>query len=262
MAVEGDAARMVADIAPLGLHPHAVPPRPYTPDELLALYESRFLPAAAGRLAITQFYQATQGANETAVQWGSRLREMFMRARPNADFDHNPELVHRYIHGMYSPSLRAKVFDGDPQTLNAAIQRATEKEANMLILRACKSAGSHIGSMGGRPEADSDGEEEGTLGAARNRGPGCLECGSSQHFKRDCPKLKANCRKKTRGSSSNSSNNSSNNRKKRTGPGAGRSSGKKSSTHALAAALQAVLQGPQDQDRGGNGKEDSPAAEN
>jgi hypothetical protein len=51
-------------------------------NDMLNLYETRFLPAAAGQLAAAQFQTAAQMDSEQIAVWHARLRTIFERAFP------------------------------------------------------------------------------------------------------------------------------------------------------------------------------------
>jgi hypothetical protein len=68
-AMEGTAAEFTYDILPY-VAGRAI-------KDMLNLYESRFLPAAAGQLAAAQFQTAAQMDGEQIALWHIRLRSIF-----------------------------------------------------------------------------------------------------------------------------------------------------------------------------------------
>ena len=153
MAMEGPAARMVAGIGDLtlavvdqdavdaykrnhgGVLPVPIPTVVRTPAQCLDAYENIFLPRSAGRMAEQLLADAHQGHNKTALQWGARLGEIYGRARPGTDIQTSREVITAFIKGKYSTSIKAKLFDADPETFDAAVAKATDKEATALLCR-------------------------------------------------------------------------------------------------------------------------------
>ncbi len=201
MALEGAAARMVAGVGDLTVavvdeaatitykrnHGGVDPPAPImairTPAQCLDAYEAIFLPRSAGRMAEQLLADAHQGHNENALQWGARLREVFGRARPGIDIQTSREAITTFIKGLYSTSIKAKVFDSDPTTFDAAVAKATDKEATAMLCRRATAAGGQ--SLHGMGLGDS--EDEDSQGINAKKKPTCWNCGQPGHLKRRCP---------------------------------------------------------------------------
>ncbi len=190
-ALEGQASRMASDIDPLV----DANGDPRTLQGLLGVYEARFLPPAASRLSLASFNQARQTSSENAMAWSSRLRELFVRARPNADPENNDELINKFVMGLYDGKVKAKVFDDAPASLTAATNSASNKEANLAIMGKSRGGGS-VSALSGANGVDSsedsssDEDEDESISAARRRRLRCFQCNKSGHFRRDCPDLK------------------------------------------------------------------------
>jgi hypothetical protein len=71
-AMEGTAAEFTNDIPPYVAGRATL--------DMLGLYESCFLPAAAGQLAAAQFQTAAQMDGKQIAVWHARLRSIFERA--------------------------------------------------------------------------------------------------------------------------------------------------------------------------------------
>ena len=178
-AMEGDAAKLVYDIAVDGINMNIA--------NILDLYQGRFLPAAAGRAAMVEFHAAQQRPDETPTQFHGRCREMFLRAYPGQAVENSPQLIQTFALGLIDTDVSRFVLDHGPQTFNAASNLAQTKTAteSALALR-------HKG-MGRSMHAINhmSGEIPNPDGAyaMRNRGFGsktCYFCGKSGHLQQEC----------------------------------------------------------------------------
>ncbi len=70
----------------------------------------------------------------------SRLRELFVRARPNANPEVNDEIINKFVMGLYDRKVKAEVFDNAPATLTVATNAASNKEANLAIMGKSRAA--------------------------------------------------------------------------------------------------------------------------
>jgi hypothetical protein len=160
-ALEGNAARIIGDI-----NFNA----PADAAALLDIYEARFLPAAAGRMARAEFTKITQSADETLLQWHSRCREHFIRAFPNEGPEASQRLRDQFVVGITDEIVSTHVYDVDPNTYALALESAQKKSASRLIY------GNRSGAAGG-----------GLHGMERDEKRGaCHFCGDLSHFQRDC----------------------------------------------------------------------------
>ncbi len=201
MALEGAAARMVAGVGDLtlavrdedaitdykrnhgGTMPAQIPVAVRTPAQCLDAYEAIFLPRSAGRMAEQLLADAQQGHNENALQWGARLRELFGRARPGIDIQTSREAIMTFIKGIYSTSIKAKLFDADPETFDAAVAKATDKEATAALCRRTTAAGGQaLHNMGLGDSEDEEGQ-----GINAKKKPLCWNCHQPGHLRRRCP---------------------------------------------------------------------------
>ena len=158
--------------------------------DILGDYDRAFLPAASSKLARSQFKTAAQLPQESMQQWGSRLRELFVRAYPEhaANAGTQVQLREAFAEGIRDPLIREYVQDKDEESLDNAVQAAQAKEANLLSFRSRQSDGA-MGTARGRINAmaeDGDG-----VNAMGNKPAECWTCGDLTHFKQDCPKFKA-----------------------------------------------------------------------
>jgi hypothetical protein len=183
-SMTGSAARMVSDIQ------HDQNGMDIT--AMLVRFESRFLPAAASDMARMLFRQACQMEGETAMQWHTRARELYHRAHPAADLEEALELRDCFVLGLRIREVKSCVWDAKPATMSECLEKATNKEAGMLVTQ---------GYALGPPTAVEARRKPGinALNQQFNRGDNqrgrnklvCWNCGDPGHFKRDCPKLSA-----------------------------------------------------------------------
>ncbi len=196
-ALEGPAARAVAHIDPAHDPDHAN--NAYTYDDLKAAYQRVFLPPAASHLALTQYNVARQQDQEALLAYHTRMRELFSRAYPNKTAQTDTELINRFILGLQHPQVRDRTWDAHPETYSEALSVATSKAAGVLVMQAT-GGGRRAGGVGALGVGDLQVAGSGGAAAvvagvdgagARRRGGDntCYNCGSPDHFKRDCPSL-------------------------------------------------------------------------
>lgn len=167
-AIEGPARRMVSDI----------PTNAGNYGDLLARYESRFLPAAASRLAVTSFQSASQTEEETEIEWHTRLRELFVRAYPNDGIEDSRLLIDHYIRHLKSPSILDHCYMQNPGTYAAALTCATNKAGALQVVKQAASGGTV------KPNSTLT---LSSMSVAKKEGLACWVCGSPDHFQRNCP---------------------------------------------------------------------------
>lgn len=149
--------------------------------DILVSLDAAFLPAAASKLARSEFKKACQLPTETTLAWKGRVRELYIRANPNHEDTADDEiaLIECFCEGLYDTQIAHHTQDRDPQTLPAALRYAQNKEANLA------SHQTKSGRTGGAKLHQIAPLE--TLAAVGAPGS-CWNCGSMEHFKSDCPK--------------------------------------------------------------------------
>lgn len=70
-------------------------------NDVLTLYQNRFLPAAAGATARTNYQTARQLPTESVREWHTRVRELFFLAYPDAIINNAPHAMDIFINGLY-----------------------------------------------------------------------------------------------------------------------------------------------------------------
>ena len=160
-----------------------------TINDVLDIFESRFLPEASSQIARINFDAARQGATENVLNFHSRLRSLYNRAYPNAADQTN--LIRRFIMGLRRRELRVQCMRNYPQTYPDALQVAQNEASVMQMVK--------VTELGAAPA-----EEPMEIGAIQPpgqhppppprqgnpRNTNCHFCGRQGHWKRECELLK------------------------------------------------------------------------
>lgn len=165
-SMEGDAALAVMDIP--------VDVQNATGQDLLIQYEERFVPAAAGQLARSEFKAAKQKPGETILAWHTRLRELFLRATPNGNANNDQALIDTFTQNLVDPAIMMYVLDANPATYAAALQAAQNKQATLLVM------GKQVTS-GALNQLGADG-----IHALHRDGKTCWFCNQPGHQRHEC----------------------------------------------------------------------------
>jgi hypothetical protein len=179
-AMESTAAEFTSDI------PSFVAVRPIK--DMLNLYETCFLPAAAGQLAAAQFQTAAQMDGEQIAVWHARLRTIFERAFPGENIQNSRLLINKFVLKLADSNIWQWTHRANPDTYNAAMTAASNEAASQSILAHEAGSGRKnnvaINAFGGG----------GRCGA-------CHGCGSYNHHITECTKHHPDryCNNKPRG---------------------------------------------------------------
>jgi hypothetical protein len=141
-------------------------------DAMLNLYETRFLPAAAGQLAAAQFQTAAQMDGEMIAIWHARLRTIFERAFPGENIQNSRLLINKFVLKLSDADIRQWTHRANPDTYNAAMTAASNEAASKSIL-------AH--------EAGNNTKNNISLNQFGARGGSCFGCGSYEHQIAACP---------------------------------------------------------------------------
>jgi hypothetical protein len=125
-AMESSAAEFTSDI------PRFVAGRNI--QDMLNLYETRFLPAAAGQLAAAQFQMAAQMDGEQIAVWHARLRTIFERAFPGENIQNSRLLINKFVLKLADSNIRQWTHRANPATYKAAMTAASNEAASQSIL--------------------------------------------------------------------------------------------------------------------------------
>jgi hypothetical protein len=101
---------------------------------MLNLYESRFLPAAAGQLAAAQFQTAAQMDSEQIAVWHARLRSIFERAFRGEDVQGSRLIIDKFVLKLADSNFRQWNHRANPATHNAAMTAASNQAASQSFL--------------------------------------------------------------------------------------------------------------------------------
>jgi hypothetical protein len=164
-AMESTAAEFTSDI------PAHVAGRPVA--DMLNLYKSRFLPAAAGQLAAAQFQTAAQMDGDQFSVWHGRLRTIFERAFPGAYIQGSRLLINKFVLKLADSNIRQWTHRANPVTYNDAMTAASNEAASQSIL-------AHKARTGGKGNV--------AINAFGSRRSACHGCGSYDHHIAECPK--------------------------------------------------------------------------
>ena len=191
-AMKGKAALATLDINvqdPVGLEDPNI-------DNVLALYQARFLPAAASQLARVKFDVARQGTTESILNFHGRLRALYNEAYPDAA-DH-VLLIRKFITGLRRRELRMQAMRIGPNTYAEALE-AAQNESSVQQLAKVHELGAapagdepmEIGAMqSGHNNATSHNNATNYNNAPRIQKGKCHFCQKTGHWKRDCGLLK------------------------------------------------------------------------
>ena len=97
-------------------------------DILIALYEERFLPAAAGATARKNYQSAKQLPTESVRDWHTRVRELFFLAYPGEDPNAQNHCLDLFVNGLANPTVKFFVASQDLANFAPALPVAERAE--------------------------------------------------------------------------------------------------------------------------------------
>jgi hypothetical protein len=169
-AMESTAAEFTSDI------PAHVSGRPVA--DLLNLYQSCFLPAAAGQLAAAQFQTAAQMDGEQIAVWHARFKTIFERAFPGENIQNSRLLTNKFVLKLADSNIRQWTHRANPASYNAAMTAALNEAASQSIL-------AHKAGTGSKGNV--------AINAFDSRCGACHRCGSYNQHIAECPKHRPDC---------------------------------------------------------------------
>lgn len=156
-----------------------------TCDQIRADFNACFVTASASRAARTNFKNARQTHGEDVTVWHSRLRSLFILANPELAAENSRELVEHFIDHLADPDVRFMTRRVHPESYIEAKEVAQVATADKIAARADGLGGRRISAVATGAPTHGDAQELGLH--AMSGGGGCWECGSSAHYRRDCP---------------------------------------------------------------------------
>jgi hypothetical protein len=149
--------------------------------DMLNLYETRFLPAAAGQLTAAQFQTAAQMDGELIAVWHARLRTIFERTFPGENIQNSRLLINKFVLKLADSNIRQWTHRANLATYNAAMTAASNEAASQSIL-------AHEAGSGGKSNVAIN---------AFGGGGACHGCGSYNHHIAKCTKHRPAKRSRT-----------------------------------------------------------------
>jgi hypothetical protein len=204
-AMAEKAARHTADVFPVYIADLAANPpvQVTTWQDLIARYQEKFMPPAAGVYSRAEYNIAKQISSEDVGGLHARLRDLYNRAYPGKEVDHNLPLIEKFVNQLINKEVGKFVFERDPATFAAALALAQTKTATDVTFKTASHVNIHAFTNPSAAMADNGvnysgkgrGGGRGTRGRSGSGRPErregetgkCWICDSSSHQKSACP---------------------------------------------------------------------------
>jgi hypothetical protein len=158
------------------------------------------MPAAAGVYSRAEYNIAKQIPSEYVGEWHACLHDLYNRAYPSEEVDHNVPLIKKFVTQLINKEVGKFVFERDPATIAGALALAQNKTATDVTFKTASRASIHAFtnlldngvnySDRGRGDRRGGRGKRGTSRPERREGEAgkcCWICNSSSHQKVDCP---------------------------------------------------------------------------
>ena len=186
-AMGGKAAQQVAGVEPVMPAAGVVHT---TPPEFLDIYQNRFLPPAASRMARSTFDVAKQEPSEDVLTWHARIKSHYRRAHPNDEnWETSNNLIDRFVLHLADSEVAKYVFDHQPANIDAALEHAQNKTANQASFTHQRTGRAAHHLMINSVEAMEE-INFATKPSSDKKNLDCWCCGSKDHMRSDCPDFK------------------------------------------------------------------------
>ena len=172
LAMNGEAYRAI----------QAIPTDGRTFEEVVADFQKRFLPAAAGHAAIGRFEAAKQSKGESLISWHARIGDLYMQAYPLDDgWRHSTQLIRAFTKGLSNEKVMDHTYIMAPTEFDQALTVAHSREGTLAMLPSnqamARTPSAALHAVGGDHRSGAEKKQKGN----------CFVCGSSLHYRRDCP---------------------------------------------------------------------------
>ena len=187
-AMGGKAAQQVAGVEPTMPAAGVVHT---TPEEFLDIYQNRFLPPAASRMARSTFDVAKQEPSEDVLTWHSRIKSHYRRAHPNDEgWETSNNLIDRFVLHLADSEVAKYVFDHQPANIDEALGFAQNKTANQASFVHQRTGKSVHHMMINHVDTAEEINFASKPPFEKKVGSDCWCCGSKEHMRSDCPDFK------------------------------------------------------------------------
>jgi hypothetical protein len=139
------AARHTADVVPVYVADlTAIPPVQVTTwQDLIARYQEKFMPAAAGVYSRAEYNIAKQILSEDVGGWHARLRDLYNGAYPGKEVNNNLPLIEKFVTQLIKKEVGKFVFKRDPATFTGALALAQTQTATDVTFKTASRASIH-----------------------------------------------------------------------------------------------------------------------
>jgi hypothetical protein len=152
-------------------------------NDMLDMYEEKFMHPASSALAINKFEQARQQPRESLLQFHGRVNQLYARAHPTlSGIEIHPIRV--FIAGMAKQQIQAACYRKGPKTYQEALEVAQQEQSviDQMNPLAADGRGGYVNvtRRDGINALDDD-----SIGAMRGEGR-CFTCNKRGHLAKDC----------------------------------------------------------------------------
>jgi hypothetical protein len=139
------ATRHTSDVVPVYVADLAAnPPVQITTwQDLISRYQDKFMPPAAGVYSRAEYNIAKQIFLEDVGGWHARLRDLYNRAYPGKEVNHNLPLIKKFVTQLINKEVGKFVFERDPATFAAALALAQTMTATDVTFKNASRANIH-----------------------------------------------------------------------------------------------------------------------
>jgi hypothetical protein len=198
-------ARNTSDVVPdyvadLAANP---PVQITTWQDLIARYQEKFMPPAAGVYSRADYNIGKQISSEDVGGWHACLRDLYNCPYPGEEVDHNLPLIEKFVTQLINKEVGKFLFERDPATFAASLALAQTKTATDITFKTASRASIHAFANPSLAMADNgvnySGKGRGGGRGARGKGGSsrperregeagkCWICDTSSHQKSACP---------------------------------------------------------------------------